>query len=233
MTIEKSKQLVQDMKHRLNEICKRYERSGNGSGQIDSDSEEDEDFSLELNFGRFNLELALMKGGDDRQNFLNHDPVDLLYWWDVMDRHNLIHFTTAQLRGANAATSDSQPSKTSYQRSRSNTPTSNSSKKKAKVGDLDSVMSSLQGGLNNNISTVGFALCKMNEQCVMEQIDVLTHRKRDLKNEWRKEKKLPSYDSDEDGEFYSSSIKDIEQLIDAKIAYLGELKEEHEKRTET
>jgi hypothetical protein len=32
------------------------------------------------------------------------------------------------------------------------------------------------------VSTIGFALCKMNEQSVMEQIDNLTLKKRQLKN---------------------------------------------------
>ena len=113
LTREKSKQLLLDMKHKLNEICKHYDRSGNVAGQLDSDDEEIimTDGSY---FGRFNVELAKMKGGDDRQNFLNHKPVDLLYWWDVMGQNDFIHFTTAQLRGDNAVTSDSRPALTAY-----------------------------------------------------------------------------------------------------------------------
>jgi hypothetical protein len=81
LTREKSKQLLLDMKHKLNDICKRYERSGNGAGQLDSD-DEDSIPGNDMNFGRFSIELARLKGGDDRQNFLLHEPVDLLYWWD-------------------------------------------------------------------------------------------------------------------------------------------------------
>ena len=228
MTREKSKQLIQDMKHKLNEICKRYERSGNGADQVDSDDEENDSSNL---FGRFNLELANLKGGDDRQNFLNHEPIDLLYWWDVMDRHNLIHFTTAQLRGSNAATSDSQPSRTSYGDSPSTIGNSCSSRKRPKVIDIDQNVVSLQQGLQQNVSTVGFALCKMNEQCIMEQIDDLTHKKRELRNEWRKEKKHNSYNSDDDGEYFKNSIEEINQLITSKQGYLDEIKEEHNKRS--
>lgn len=231
MTREKSKQLIQDMKHKLNEICKRYDRSGNGAGQVDSDDEEEGGTGNAVNFGRFDMDLARLKGGDDRQNFLNHESIDLLYWWDVMDRHNLIHFTTAQLRGANAATSDGQPSRTSYSNSSSASNSSNP-RKKPKVIDIEQSIASLQEGLKDNVSTVGFALCKMNEQCIMEQIDDLTHRKRELKNEWRKEKKHTTYDSDDDGEFFKSSIQEIDQLITAKQGYLDELKEEHNKRSE-
>jgi hypothetical protein len=46
---EKSKQLLLDMKHKLNEICKRYEKSGNGAGQLDDDG--DEAYNDEENFG--------------------------------------------------------------------------------------------------------------------------------------------------------------------------------------
>jgi hypothetical protein len=35
--------------------------------------------TMKKKFGRFNMELATLKGGDDsRQNILNHD------WWDVL-----------------------------------------------------------------------------------------------------------------------------------------------------
>jgi hypothetical protein len=123
LTREKSKQLVLDMKHKVNEICKCYEASGNGAGQMDSDVEEGDDDNEEaggegreneFSFGRYNAEKARMKGGDDRQCFLKHNSVDLLYWWDVLDRNDLIHFTTAQLRGANVVTSDSRPPPTAY-----------------------------------------------------------------------------------------------------------------------
>lgn len=216
LTREKSKQLLQDMKHKLNEICKRYEKSGNGAGQLDEDGDEVRDGSGQ-NFGRFNLELANLKGGDDRQNFLNHEPLDLLYWWDVMDQHNLIHFTTAQLRGCNAANSDEVPASTSYSDSSVSTIGNGggSARKKQKID-----LSSIHAGIKENVATVGLALCKMNDQCLMEQIDNLTHKKRDLKNEWRKEKKLPGYDSD-DGEFFKDAIDEIEQLIAAKQGLLN------------
>jgi len=235
MTREKSKQLLLDMKHKLNEICKRYDRSGNGAGQVDSD-EEEVVVTDDRNFGRFNIELAKLKGGDDRQNFLNHEPVDLLYWWDVMDRHDLIHFTTAQLRGENAATSDSRPSLTSYGESFGSSVDGNNGNnarkrsKKNKCGDND-LLAALDKEMKDNVSTVGFALCKMNEQSVMEQIDDLTHKKRQLKNDWRKEKKGTQYDSDEDGEFYKNAIDEIEELITAKQEYLESLLKEHSNRS--
>jgi hypothetical protein len=113
LTRERSKNLLMEFKHKLNEICKRYDQSGNGSGQLDSDGEEVDERTDERDFGRVNLELAKQKGGDDRQAFIQHEPVDLLYYWDVMDCHDLIHFTTAQLRGSNAVSSESRPALTS------------------------------------------------------------------------------------------------------------------------
>jgi hypothetical protein len=56
----------------------------------------------------------------------------------------------------------------------------------------------------------------MNDQCLVEQIDNFTHnKKRDLKNEWRKEKNLPDYKSD-DEECFRDAIDEIEQLIAVK-----------------
>jgi hypothetical protein len=141
LTREKLKQLLQDMKHKLNEVCKQYEKSGNGAGQLDDNRDEVRNGSGQ-NFGCFNLELANLKGGDNRQNFLNHEPLDLLYWWDIMDQHNLIHFTsTAQLGGCHAATSANDiPASTSYSNSSVSTIGNGggSARKKQKV-DLSSL----------------------------------------------------------------------------------------------
>jgi hypothetical protein len=46
------------------------------AGQLEDDG--DEACNDEGNFRHFYMELARLKGGDDRQNFLNHDPIDLL-----------------------------------------------------------------------------------------------------------------------------------------------------------
>jgi hypothetical protein len=218
LTREKSKHMLLDYKHKLNEICKRYEMSGNGVGQLDSDDEE-EDLVDERQFGRVNLELARLKGGDDRQNFLKHESFDLLYFWDVMDRHDLIHFTTAQLRGPNAATSEQQPAETSYQ-----SPSMDSydvsrghSAKRAKHDDISSKMA-------NNVSRVGNAIDKMNEQSIMIEINSLKKEKNKLKNEWRKERKTIDYESDEDGTFYKEAIADIDESIKASKNYLDTLR---------
>lgn len=140
LTRERSKTLLLEFKHKLNEICKRYDQSGNGSNQLDSDGNEVEKMD-ERAFGRVNLELAKQKGGDDRQSFLMHEPVDLLYYWDVMDHHDLIHFSTAQ----------------------------------------------------------------------------------QLKNEWRKEKRSMTYESEEDGEYYKSSIANLEESIMVHKMHLDRL----------
>jgi hypothetical protein len=44
--------------------------------------------------------------GDDRAAFLQHESSDLLYWWQVLDRHQLIQFTCAKLTGENAVNCD-------------------------------------------------------------------------------------------------------------------------------
>jgi hypothetical protein len=49
------------MKHKLNEICKRYEKTGNGAGQLDDDGDEAPN-GAEENFVHFNMELATLKG---------------------------------------------------------------------------------------------------------------------------------------------------------------------------
>ena len=91
------------------------------------------------------------------------------------------------------------------------------SRKRPKVIDIEKGISSLQEGLlEDNYSIVGYALYKVNEWRVMEQIDNWTYSKRELENEWKKEKKQASFDTDEDRELYKSSMQQkVDQLIAA------------------
>ena len=43
--------------------------------------------------------------GDDRSAFLKHNPYDLLYWWHIMDKYNLLFFTFARMDDDNSASS--------------------------------------------------------------------------------------------------------------------------------
>lgn len=117
MTEEKSKALVATMRQELLKIIRKYNLSGSGADQVSEDSQ---------SYGHVDLDKVIQeKGSDDRGNFLGAgQPVDVLYWWDVLDSAGLVHFTTALLTGDNAANSDSVPSVTSYQ-----------SRKKPRTGD--------------------------------------------------------------------------------------------------
>jgi hypothetical protein len=167
LTKEKSKTLLLEYKHKLNEICKRYEMSGNGCGQLDDDENEIDG----QQFGRVNIELCRMKGGDDRHNFLLHEPVDLLYFWDIMDRHDLIHFTTAQLRGANVATSDGTAALTAYGASSiveinddgDSDGRSNKRQRKRKKDSVDDASKEMW----DNVTKVSIAIEHMNEKVFM------------------------------------------------------------------
>jgi hypothetical protein len=207
--------LLLDFKHKLNEICKRYNQSGNGSNQLDEDGEEVEKAD-ERAFGRVCLELAKQKGGDDRSNFLKHDPVDLLYYWDVMDRHDLIHFTTAQLRGPNAVSSESRPALTSYgsrgeTSEDDNSPNRNAgrpSKRSKNGGDEISLE------MARNVSIVGSAMSEMTQQTWFIELNRLKKELKETKNEWRKEKRSTLYQRDEDDDYYKDTIASIQDSIE-------------------
>jgi hypothetical protein len=55
-----------------------------------------------------NQELIL-KDGDDRKNFLQHEATTVLYWWHVMDEHNLLWRTCAMLSDDQSASSSRKP----------------------------------------------------------------------------------------------------------------------------
>ena len=132
LTIDKAKELIMSMKHKLREIIRRYNASGNGSDMridnVDIDGDELEAMReggvnemSEDNYGRFNRVTSLrravkmgdqeliLKDGDDRKSFLQHEATTLLYWWHVMDEHNLLWRTCAMLSDDQSASSSRKP----------------------------------------------------------------------------------------------------------------------------
>ena len=43
--------------------------------------------------------IVSAKNGDDRSAFLRHNPPDLLYWWHIMDQHNLLRISNLSKAG--------------------------------------------------------------------------------------------------------------------------------------
>jgi hypothetical protein len=128
LTNDKAKDMIQYYKPKLRDIIRRYNASGNGSDMRiddhDIDMEEREDsmcVAVLDKSGRFNRETAvrrattlndgdlILKDGDDRANFLRYESSTLLYWWHVMDEHNLLVFTFAKLADELSATACSKP----------------------------------------------------------------------------------------------------------------------------
>jgi len=111
------------------------------------------------------------------------------------------------------ASSDTVPSMTSYYSSRK--------KQKTEASDL------IQKGISTNVKAVGTALSRMNQQSAMSDINNLINTKRELKNEWRKERKQTNYDSDVDGEYYANALQELESLIVAQQQFLEDLKNDN------
>jgi hypothetical protein len=85
----------------------------------------------------------------------------------------------------------------------------------------------IQKGISTNVKAVGTALSRMNQQSAMSDINNLIHTKRELKNEWRKERKQANYDSDVDGEYYTNALQELESLILAQQQFLEDLKNDN------
>jgi hypothetical protein len=80
----------------------------------------------------------LVFDGDDRKNFLKNNPYDLLYWWEEMDKNNLIYFFMGKLNDKIAASCD-------------RTPTAMSRKNKSSASDSDSNKKSKASGLKESV----------------------------------------------------------------------------------
>ena len=113
LTIEKAKKLISEFCPKLSRIIDKYEQSGNGSNMNDSGNEDDKTIHAgHPKWGKYNTERAARKNGDDRASFLNGESPCLLYWWHVLDQHDLLNFTRVELSDLNAASSDSIPRRT-------------------------------------------------------------------------------------------------------------------------
>ncbi len=60
----------------------------------------------------FDEERAMRKSGDDRAAFLRFEGSELLYWWHVLDKYELIQFTAALLSDHSGVSSNRTPPQT-------------------------------------------------------------------------------------------------------------------------
>ena len=109
--VDKVKKIFAMQKGHISAVLRAYSKSGNGAVNADEmyqlGDEEDEEFTA--HYGHFDLDRALVEGGDDRKNFLRGKPTDVLYWWKVLDELQLITLTCVAMRKELGADSSSRP----------------------------------------------------------------------------------------------------------------------------
>lgn len=100
-------------------ICDRYEMSGRGADnaadfyQLGEGDSAYVDTEIRASFGHFNLEKAIQQGGDDRKDYLQRKPSDILYWWHILDTNSLITMMCVKLKQELQADCFSTPPTTS------------------------------------------------------------------------------------------------------------------------
>eukprot|EP00980_Cylindrotheca_fusiformis_P013167 scaffold3337_cov95-Cylindrotheca_fusiformis.AAC.10 len=111
LDIKKAKNMIQKMRPKIESLNNRYGISGNGANQrVPTDeSSEDGGTGRPKEWRRYDEERAELYGGDDRSNFLGAECPSLLYWFHILDIHQLIGFTCAQLSKESAASSHAIP----------------------------------------------------------------------------------------------------------------------------
>ena len=195
MTPDKCKTIVQDMRTKLRDIIRRYNLSGNGSEMAKHDGDDDGDGGIEEteeSYGRFNKDLAIKRArrkgredlvvidGDDRASFLKHHPADLLYWWNEMDKLNLIYFIMGKLDDHNSASSAKTPAATSRKRNAGITDTDNGKKsqsQKSKRSNEATLV--LQRQMVENVARMGRSVDVLATADIARQIENLEEKKLD------------------------------------------------------
>ena len=102
----------------------------NGGGE--GEGEEYVNTTIHAKFGHFNLEKAIRQGGDDRSKFLGRNPIDVLYWWHVLDSEDLITMVCVKLLETNRADCHTPPQQVS-----------DLAKKKTSTADKDAIAANL------------------------------------------------------------------------------------------
>ena len=95
--------------------------------------------------------------GDDRSQFLKHNPYDLLYWWAVMDKYNILWFCMSKMDDKNTASSGKTPSTVACKKQK--TDSSTASKVSAQVQEIQKEMSMNVALIDAFLSTFTFEVC--------------------------------------------------------------------------
>lgn len=215
---EKAKAIFSWFKGASRQMLQNYNQSGNGAIIVDDmyqigDDNNPEPTEFHAKYGHFDLELAMTKeGGDDRKNFLNGQPTDLLYWWHILDQLDLITMTCVAMKEELGATSGKH--------FLSIAELASAKKRRQEREDLASITqtaSELQHNLENMTSTLN----ELVNHAKYNRLDSLKNKVIELKRERlgiRKEMHTASEDYKVDLENYlddlSSRIDELEQEID-------------------
>ena len=95
--------------------------------------------------------------GDDRSQFLKHNPYDLLYWWAVMDKYNILWFCMSKMDDKNSASSGKTPSTVACKKQK--TDSSTAPKVSAQVQEIQKEMSMNVALIDAFLSTFTFEVC--------------------------------------------------------------------------
>ena len=95
LTIDKSKEILTSIKPMIVDLITRYEQSGMGAGNRDLTADD---------WGMF--DISLCEDGDDRKCFVRLESHSyLLYWWNMLEQEDLLHFSCVKLPNETTANS--------------------------------------------------------------------------------------------------------------------------------
>lgn len=156
---------------------RRYNASGNGSDVADDGyqlSENGSDDEVHVKWGHFNYDLAMTKGGDNRQNFLSNYPTNVLYWWHVLDNYEVLQYTCVVFNSECGAKSTEIPTPTKNKRNETNA----SNNTVYQAGVLLNQIAML-----DNIHEVGNRLGEMSYAILLERVQDMKKEKLSLERE--------------------------------------------------
>jgi hypothetical protein len=171
--------------------------------------------------------------GDDRKNFIGMNSVDVLYWWDVMDRLSMIFMFMGKLHDGISASSNRTPASTARRRAGDETNSNTQSNKKSKSGrdDMQRELVRNVGEINKSMSVVALAMIrqklsdaedkKYQLEDVLDNLDSIS----DEKKYQRTVKRLKDVQNDIDT--YKLQIEDAEgteaRQLERQLDYQGDV----------
>ena len=222
----KAKNIISWEKNKIMSVLRKYDKSGNGATnaaelyQLGEGEGAWTDEEIHAKWGHFDADLAESNGGDDREDYLNGQPTDILYWWAVLDKLDLLQATCVVFKRELAAGTIEQP-------------TSVAELTRKKKAARHAKANAGAEAVSEQLSAIGSSLSSMSRSRIEEGVQRSIDSIEDLRSKRKAEQKELYTDARDAPDEYKAIICQRIEDLDESIQRQEEYIEQANKRLKT